>query len=259
MIAATAARPLVSVIIPVYNGAPYLAEAIESVFAQSYRTLELIVIDDGSTDASWTLIGHYASRLRAYRQPNRGTGAARNRGVALARGSLLAFLDQDDLWTPDKLAAQVEVLRAEAGTDAIFGMVTQFPSPELDESFRQRMSYSDIPMPGYLPSAMLIRRSAFRRIGNFDEGWQLVEWSEWFVRAIEQGLAMTMLPSVVARRRLHQGNKGLALRDSRHEYPRILKAMLDRRRARQGALAGRSATEATSNAGNSSSPSDDKR
>jgi len=98
--------PFISVIIPTYNRWPWVGEAVQSVLAQSYRSFELIVVDDGSTDVTAQEMGKFAGDLRLVRQSRRGVAAARNRGVTLARGKYIAFLDSDDLWLPDKLAIQ---------------------------------------------------------------------------------------------------------------------------------------------------------
>jgi glycosyltransferase involved in cell wall biosynthesis len=222
--------PLVSVVVPVYNGALHVAAALDSVIDQTYRPLEIVVVDDGSTDASAAVIAGYGDAVRCCPQPNQGSGAARNRGVALARGDLLAFLDQDDVWVRDKLSRQVAALAADPALDAVTGMVAHFYSPELGPDFRARVRCPARPLPGYLPSAFLIRRAAFARVGGFGDQWKLVEWAEWVVRALAAGITLRVLPDVVARRRLHEANKGLALRAFRDEYPRILKAVLDRRR-----------------------------
>lgn len=100
-------QPLISCIVPVYNGELYLREAIDSILAQTYRPLEIIVVDDGSTDATPDVVAGYGDRLRYIRQPNAGPGAARNHGLNLAQGEFIAFLDADDLWHPDKLARQM--------------------------------------------------------------------------------------------------------------------------------------------------------
>jgi glycosyltransferase involved in cell wall biosynthesis len=103
-------KPLVSVIIPSYNSRRFLIETVESALAQSYPHIELIVVDDGSTDDTATFLAPYQGRLRYVYQENRGPSAARNRGIAEARGELLAFLDADDLWLPDKVSRQVDAL-----------------------------------------------------------------------------------------------------------------------------------------------------
>src|SRR5437667_12630279 len=111
--------PLVSVVIPCYNGERYLAEAIESVLAQRYEPLEIIVVDDGSTDRSAEVARHFGDAVQYVCQPHAGAAAARNRGVGLATGDLIAFLDADDVWTEGRLARQVQVLEA----DPSVGMV----------------------------------------------------------------------------------------------------------------------------------------
>src|SRR6476660_1471039 len=102
----TEEKPLVSVIIPVYNGTCYLRAALESVFAQTYRPFEVIVVDDGSLDDSGVIAQSFDD-VRYIHQENQGVAAARNNGIEVARGEFLAFLDQDDLWTPEKLKLQM--------------------------------------------------------------------------------------------------------------------------------------------------------
>ena len=221
---------LVSVIMPVYNGESYLVEAIESVLSQTYQPIEIIVVDDGSTDHSATLIKRFAPLVRYYFQTNSGTAAARNLGTHVARGSFFAFLDQDDLWVENKVTLQIAAFDSEPKPDLVFGHVRQFHSPDLDQSLRNRIHCPSSPMPGYSPSAMLVKREAFFRVGPFDTSWQVGEWANWYVRATELKLAMMMLPDLVTWRRLHGANKGLLQRQSVTEYARILKASLDRRR-----------------------------
>src|SRR5256885_2165082 len=102
------ASPLVSVVIPIYNGLKYLDRAVASVLAQTYQPIEIILVDDGSTDGSWEWIASYGSQVRPIRQKNAGVGCARNTGIEHARGDLIAFLDQDDWWMPEKAARQVQ-------------------------------------------------------------------------------------------------------------------------------------------------------
>src|SRR5262249_26420702 len=123
--------PLVSVLMPVYNREAYLAGAIESILAQTYRPLEIIVVDDGSTDASAAIAQRYAEVRYAY-QPHAGIAAARNRTLSLARGEYLAFLDSDDLWEPSTLDRQMAVMLSAPELGMLFGHVIEFVSPELD-------------------------------------------------------------------------------------------------------------------------------
>ncbi len=222
---------LVSVIIPVYNCDRYLAQAIESVLAQTYRPIELIVIDDGSTDRSAAVAQRFGDSVLYCFQPNSGTGAARNQGIELARGGFFAFLDADDLWVEDKLARQMAAMSSNPELDVVFGQVQQFRSPELDESVKKSIHCPPELMPGYSPSAMLIKREAFFRVGQFETNWQVGEFVNWYVRATDLGIRKMMLPDLVARRRLHETNQGVRQRHAAIQYVQILKASLDRRRA----------------------------
>jgi glycosyltransferase involved in cell wall biosynthesis len=224
-------RPLVSVVLPAYEAEAYLAEAIESVLAQTYRPLELIVVDDGSTDGSAKIASRYASgEVTVLRQPNRGTAVARNAGVARTRGAYIGHLDADDLWLPSKLELQVEAL-AEGSFDAACGLVEEFLSPELDESEGARLRPPRGPLPGYVLGAMLFGRMAHERVGPFDGSWQAGQDLAWLARAKEIGLRFVELPEIVLRRRLHLANKGRLRPELVSLRCRMLKQSLDRRRA----------------------------
>lgn len=222
-------NPLVSVVIPLYNGEKYLAEAIESVLAQTYSSIELIVVDDGSTDGSADIVKGYTS-VHYYFQPNQGLGAARNRGIDLAQGRFLAFLDADDIWDKDKLMCQMKAFDNTHGLDMVFGHVIQFISPELDENKKSSTNYSGEIIPGYIAGTLLIKRESFFRIGYFATHWRVGEFIDWYTKAIEKGLNSFTIPEVVMRRRIHADNMGIREYDSRGDYVRILKASLDRRR-----------------------------
>ena len=116
-------RPLVSVITPVYNGARHLVDAVTSIERQDYEPLEIIVVDDGSTDETPDVIAELGDRVRAFRQDNAGPAAARNRGLAEARGELLAFCDADDTWPDGKLDLQVGRLQQDPELDVVLGRV----------------------------------------------------------------------------------------------------------------------------------------
>jgi glycosyltransferase involved in cell wall biosynthesis len=229
------AEPLVSVIIPVYNSARYLGEAVGSVLAQTYRPLEVILVDDGSTDDSAEVARSFGDAVRLYSQANGGVAAARNRGLAMAAGELLAFLDADDFWSEEKLSRQTAVLLADPSLDVVFGHVRQFHSPELADSLRQTTHYAAEVMPGYHAGTMLIRREAFERVGPFESQWPRAEFVSWHLRATDAGLRMLMLPDVMMHRRLHDANQSLRLRHGAVDYVRALKASLDRRRAAEEA------------------------
>jgi glycosyltransferase involved in cell wall biosynthesis len=224
------AEPLVSVIIPAFNRECYLAQAIESVLAQTYRPIEIIVVDDGSVDETANVAKSFSDKVRYFYQPNSGCGAARNTGVMKARGSFLAFLDSDDLWVEEKLFRQMEVLQSDTGLDMVFGHVKHFYSPDLDRSAREKFVCPAEKMPGYHAGTMLILQEAFLRIGLFDAHFQLGEFLDWYGRARDKGLKDVMLQEVVLKRRIHASNMVTLNRGSQTEYIRALKASLDRRR-----------------------------
>jgi len=225
-------KPLVSVLIGAFDAAPYLGEAIESVIGQSYRPLELVVVDDGSTDGTGDIARSYGDSLTYVRQENAGNGAARNRAVEHAAGGLFAFLDADDRFLRHKLDLQWGALEADPGLEMVFGHVREFVSPELTESERSSIRAPNPPAPWPAPNLMLIRREAFLRVGPFAETLRVGVTVDWYARALEAGVRGVVLPEVVLERRLHLGNNGLRERDSRSQYLHVLKASLDRRRSR---------------------------
>lgn len=222
----------ISVIIPVYNGESYLAEAIKSVLSQSYQPSEIIVIDDGSTDNSLSIAKQYEPTVRSLYQSNSGTAAARNQAVNTAGGNFFAFLDQDDVWKSQKLEIQINAFRKNNKLDLVFGHVQQFYSPELQDEIKQKIYCPTHPEPGFLPSVMLIKRDSFFKVGLFETQWQIGEWTNWYARAFEVGLKTEILPDVLVKRRIHSKNKGILQQDMRKEYAKILKESLDRRRAK---------------------------
>jgi glycosyltransferase involved in cell wall biosynthesis len=223
--------PLVSAIIPVFNGERYLEEAIDSVRAQAVEALELILVDDGSTDGSASLARRVAPDAALLHQANQGPGSARNAGVRRARGEFIAFLDADDLWVPGKLARQLGAFEREPSLDIVTGLVEQFRSAELDPATSARLSCPDRPIPGMVFGATLIRRAAFERVGPIATDLTLGEAIDWFARARALGVSIRQHEEIALRRRLHDTNLTLRHRQSASDYARVLKACLDRRRA----------------------------
>lgn len=224
-----------SVIIPVYNGERYLGAAIESILQQSLPPQEIIVVDDGSSDASAEVAGHYP-QVRLIAQENAGAAAARNNGVAQSSGKFLAFLDADDLWVPEKTALQMAKLEKDPSLDAVFGHAVEFRGDAPDTLLRRRAGESgqtaaNEGVPAHLPSALLIKRKAFDTVGNYASNFGVAEVVEWFGRAQDEGLRMVTIPQVVMKRRLHESNLGVVKRDQQTDYTKVLKQMLDRRRA----------------------------
>jgi glycosyltransferase involved in cell wall biosynthesis len=219
-----------------YNAAPYLGEAVESVLAQDYEPIELIVVDDGSTDGTADVARSFP-RVRVIQQENGGNGAARNRAVENASGELYAFLDADDRFTPGKLTLQKAALDADPGLDIVFGHVREFLSPELDEETRAGLRPpAPDPMPWTAPNLMLVRRESFERVGPFTTAVRVGVTVDWFARAAEAGLRYAILPDVVLERRLHTQNNGLRERASRSQYLEVIRQAMERRRAAADAV-----------------------
>ena len=222
-------QKLVSVIIPVFNGERFLAEAIDSVFSQTYRRVDVVMVDDGSTDGSKTIAGRY-NELRYAHQPNQGISVALNTGIELAHGDYLAFLDADDLWTKDKLTLQMAAFNQNPNLDMIFGHHRRFCSPELIEDLKGPEYNLNETLPGLLKGTMLIRRESFLKVGPFDIRWKMGDFIDWYSRAQEMGLSSLMLPEILMMRRVHAENTTRLNRSGKTDYARILKAALDRRR-----------------------------
>ncbi len=223
-------RSLVSVIIPVHNCEAYLAEAIASVLAQTYRPLETIVVDDGSTDRTADVARRFQDAVEYHRLTHRGAGAARNTGVDLAQGDYIAFLDADDLWRQDKLARQMARFDESAALDMVFGHVEHFISPELEAHVAQRIACPSGPMPGYCASSMLAKRGVLERVGRFQENLRVAEFVDWYSRATDAGLVSLMLSATLVRRRIHGDNLTIRERRSQADYLRTVKAAIDRQR-----------------------------
>lgn len=227
-------RQSISVVIPVHDGERYLAAAIASVLAQTCPPTEIIVVDDGSTDDSGVIARAYGDPVRLVRQSNRGPAAARNAGIQQATGDILAFLDADDLWVPDKLTRQVEMLCSDPAYEAVSGHIENFLSPDLDATQCQSLAQAAQQGGNIHVGALLIWRTAFVRVGYFDEQWRQSEFVDWWGRAQQARIRYAILPALVLRRRLHMHNLTRRERTSRHEYVSMLRQHLLRQRSSPG-------------------------
>lgn len=224
--------PLVSCIVPCFNGARFIEETIESILAQTHRPLEIIVVDDGSNDDSARRVRSLGGSVRYHHRENGGPAAACNSGVALATGDFIAFLEQDDLWLPGKLTRQLAEFEADTRLDYCVTGIQNFWVPALEEeALRWRDHPVMQPVPGYVVQTLLARRRAFERVGLFEESLRFACATDWFIRADEAGLRSLLIPEVWTRRRLHEDNFSRQHREaSREQFLHVVKSMLDRRR-----------------------------
>lgn len=223
------AAPSVSVVVPVHNGERYLAECIRSILEQRHPALDVHVVDNASTDGTADVARSFPS-VRYHHLEEKGLANALNHGIEHSTGEVLAFLDCDDLWTPNRLALQLDALARDPDLDVVYGHVEQFVSPELDDATKAKLAVRDARMPGRHKTSMVIRRESFRRVGPFEPTIDMGDFLDWYLRARDLGLREVVLPEIVSRRRIHTSNMGHTDRANRVEYVRILKRSLDRRR-----------------------------
>ncbi|MCB0209231.1 MAG: glycosyltransferase family 2 protein [Anaerolineae bacterium] len=217
--------PLVSVIMPVYNGAVFLAEAIENLRQQQYEPLEIIIVDDGSTDNTGQIVAGLGSDIRYVCQTNQGPAAARNHGLQLATGEVIAFLDVDDLWTEHWLSTQVGFLAAHPAVDVVQGLIQEL-------QLVTGSTFEPVADPYYsvnLGSA-IYRRRVFDWVGLFDETLHYNEDTDWFIRAWDKNVSKTQLAEVALFYRKHEGNMTNGGNSKQSGFVWLLKKRLDQHR-----------------------------
>ena len=218
--------PGISVIVPAYNAGTFISEALASIRRQTLAPLEVIVVDDGSTDDTAAQVATAELDVRYEYQPNQGPAAARNRGLALARGELLAFLDADDVWPLHKLAVQVQALRTAPEAPLVMGQIQflrQAPG-------KKRYTLEPAQQRAMLVGCLLARRGAFERVGGFDPALRMSEDTDWFIRAREAELGLTQVPETVLHYRRHTASLTSGKTSQDLPLAEVLKRSLDRRR-----------------------------
>ncbi len=184
-----AENPLISVVIPTYNRAPLLVEAVESVLRQTFDNFEILVVDDGSTDDTKERLKTYTERIRYFYQPNAGVSSARNLGIRESRGALIAFLDSDDTWHSEKLKVQAEYLHTHSEIGLVYCGIELLGHSETRAEIKRRRplqgkrTIADIFEDPYLvPSSTVVRRTIFERIGMFNPLLKTAEDVDFFLR-----------------------------------------------------------------------------
>jgi glycosyltransferase involved in cell wall biosynthesis len=230
--------PLVSCIIAVYDGEAYLHEAIDSLLAQTYPKVEIVIVNDGSADGTAGVIAQYGERVRVLTQANSGVSIARNRGVAMSTGELLCFLDADDHLDARKFTMQAAAFQADPQLDLCDCRTAFFWSPELSKETRERdprypQPFWHDPLPGHI-STWLFRRELWARVGGFSPKLRFAEDLDWFSRARDLRMRRTTLPDVLTHRRLHPNNVTARGRDKQvGDLADALRSHLERKRKRK--------------------------
>jgi glycosyltransferase involved in cell wall biosynthesis len=221
---------LVSVIIPVYNGASFLVGALENVLAQNYQPIEIIVVDDGSTDTTADIAASYPNEVCYIYQPNAGPSAARNRGIRLAQGDLIAFLDVDDLWSDHKLNLQTAYLKANPTVEIVQGHIQMMHLAEPVSLNKPRFEITSAPYHYVNIGSALYRKSVFDKVGPFDEALTDNEDTDWFIRAWEKGISKVVLDEVTLFYRKHNSNMSHDQNPVNYGLTKLIKKHLDRGR-----------------------------
>ncbi len=222
-------QPKISVIIPVFNGEKFIAEAIQSVREQNYKPLEIIVIDDGSTDNTMDVVKSLGGEVVIFSQPNKGVAAARNAGLERATGDLITFIDADDVWLQNKLHQQTSILNNNPEIEIVIGFLLILEFNNREEVTNEQITTGKSAMVFQLGSA-LIRKSVFDKIGRFDTEFGMAEDSDWFFRVMEADIKVQIMEDIVQLYRQHNNN---ITKDKTMTNSYLLKAFkksLDRRR-----------------------------
>lgn len=230
-------EPLVSVIIPAYNGEQFIAEAIESALGQTYEPVEVVVVDDGSADRSAEIAAGFPG-VAVLRQRNAGPAAARNAGVAASSGDIISFHDQDDVMLPDKLETQVRMLH-EHPTDAFaiaptheFILEEGASLPDWDRMIAPAVFDDAEDLATFIGSMTLVMwRRLFDRVGPFDTTIFGGDDVDWMFRAIESDVDFVKTEKVVVRRRIHLDNITQDEEVCRRAILACFRARIKRRRA----------------------------
>ena len=225
-------NPFVSVIIPVFNGERFLAWAVQNVLKQNYAPLEILIIDDGSTDQTAAIASTFKHCVRYYYQPNRGPAAARNLGIKEARGEVIAFLDVDDLWPINKLRRQMSYLAANPSVEIVQGLIKNMALETTTPNGELIFEETSEPYKFINLGSAVYRRSVFEKVGLLDETLQDNEDMDWFFRAWERNVSKVVLDQVALFYRKHGGNMSRPLGRSDLQLVRLFKKHLDRGRTR---------------------------
>lgn len=224
-------NPRVSVILPVKNGARFIGEAIESVLSQDYRPIDVTVVDAASTDGTRRIVESFADEgVRLLDQDGTGIAAAWNQGIEETTGSILAFVSSDDRWMPGKLTRQVGVLTADPEIAYAIGHFRYFLQPDCDVPATFNRGLLGVDLVGRIMETLVARREVFDVVGRFDTSFRTAEDVDWYARAKDRGVPMTIVDDVILEKRIHDANISTAGAQNMPHLMEALRRSIQRRR-----------------------------
>lgn len=220
-------KDAVSVIIPTYNTATYIGQAIESVLAQTHLPHEVIVIDDGSVDDTESVVKNFDGNIRYMYQENHGPSHARNRGIEIATGNYVAFIDADDVWLPEHLSYHVDQFKKFENLDISVGFTCELEFDKASNVDLQKAKKNSILHLSLCTS--LIRKSVFDDVGFFDEDLIMGEDTDWFLKAKEKQKKIAISRELVSLYRRHADNCTNNKKKANYYFFKVFKKARDRR------------------------------
>ncbi len=216
-------KPLVTCIIPVFNCEKYIESAIESVLNQTYKNIEIIVVDDGSTDRTPELIKKFNGKIKYIRHPNSGSAAARNLGISKASGDFIGFLDSDDMWDKNKIFLQLKCFENNPEIDVCLCNIKIINEKEV-------LKDQYVLVTPYTVCSILIKIDALKKVGHFNVNLKFGEDTDWFMRIRELNIPVKILKDILVYARLHKNNLTDSFNTrSREEIFSKIKNVLDKR------------------------------
>lgn len=215
-------NPLLSVVVPVYNAASFIGEALESIVSQTYCPIEIIVVDDGSTDGSAEVIRSFKGIRYVYQQ-NSGPGPARNLGLSFALGDYIGFHDADDICDLNRFMLQMEVLLKNPELEVVYTRIINFLDVNSETPTFFRRSELMKPRIGFV-SSLVARASVFDKVGLFRSDLRIGEDIEWMSRAQNLNVCTASLIDILVQRRLHAKNISIDISSGHGNLFKILRA-----------------------------------
>jgi glycosyltransferase involved in cell wall biosynthesis len=219
---------VVSVVMPAFNEQAFIAEALDSVLAQSYKSVELIVVDDGSADRTAEIASAHGARI--LRRSHQGAAAACNAGLAAASGEYWVIFDADDVMPRERLERQVAYLEARSDIGLTLGLTQAFVTPGEPRPKHYNAAWDDGPFPA-CTGTMLARRELLDLVGPFDEARPIAYDLDWLARAKDAGIRAGHMDELALRYRIHPGNVTADRAAVNVAMLKVLRDSLERRRA----------------------------